>query len=506
MQKDIITSEEIKDLEEQNVKFYMKKYHSGKNVKKLIKSGGITHYTRSGKKTKIKSGNASSQKIKKGDILKVSSVSKTGKSNKNTAKSMKSNYAFIVPSARDDVFGEKGKMFMKKRPYTKVIPEKSSKSMKKIIETIRSGKEIKSTIKDVIIVSHANQDGRLFFGIEKSGQSSNYYKLSKYVSKYNGKHNEEKVNYSNRPEITERYIGGKSKSTNDTSIHIRGCNVGESKKVLQIVWKLFGEPKQVTGPKHIHHFWGDKNNGIVGEYMKYRLPVYKKESPNRSPKIGRNELIKEFKRKEKNVFETFGKFRGRWEKWIPEGGKSALKKTKTTKLNIKSPKGVNLSHQARYERKVDFLYSYEIPYEEEKKIPSKKKDREEKIKKVIKEGRAKKLKSSYPSKEKWGNQEFPYYEYYGYNSQDEFLKKTAKTFEVIKSNKKDKYFLLCKFHKTVYEITVPIANKNNELNINLIKNGKYQRRDIKEDDDNFFRTVSSGPGEYSGLDSSGPLQ
>lgn len=300
------TRHSVLDQEETTVKEYLDQ--SDDNLKKLIEEcEGIIHYTRSGTRTVVDS---TEFELKKGDFLFVADACSTGEAHEQVAPDFQSiDYAFVHP---DDSFGQNAEYYIIARPDTEVID--TSRSLKNNLSIIISGDEVNNTINDIIIVSHASGEVALFLKLNDDDQNDNieYYELCEYISK------------EDRPKVTDRYI------KNDSSIHIRGCNVGREKRFLKLLQQLFGGEVTVTAPRHYdvfgHSYYnysfrysegGDRTSvqwstALCYEYMCYNFSIYSSKKAD-----SRDEVVEMFDNKKfSNIYDNSIE-KDTWNEWVP---------------------------------------------------------------------------------------------------------------------------------------------------------------------------------------------
>jgi hypothetical protein len=110
--------------------------------------------------------------------------------------------------------------------------------------------------------------------------------------------------------------------TDDTSVHIKSCRIGETAQPLLVKMKsAFGNPKLITAPKYLHVVADDAGQGII-EYMAY---AYEITRPNSTELAKYDDLVAAFKSPPKPFLQGVERKKGQsevpktnFDKWIPE--------------------------------------------------------------------------------------------------------------------------------------------------------------------------------------------
>lgn len=186
-------------------------------------------------------------------------------------------------------------------------------------EAVISSDEVNTPIDNVFIVSHANEGANLFIPLDEDDEDDmiDYYELCEYVCR------------DSRPDVTTRYIS--NDIGGDSNIHIRGCNIGQEKRFLDLIQQLFGGKVTVTAPKHtdgFSHFLysyefmyrpPDQNRitaarttVIVYEFMLNNFALYLREQVD-----GRGELVDHFENKNFTNIHGENISDSQWDDWIP---------------------------------------------------------------------------------------------------------------------------------------------------------------------------------------------
>ncbi len=417
----------------------------------LISCQGIVLYTRSGIRTVITSEGFQAGR---GDFVVVASQCSTGQSQTIVAALQPTDYAFITPALTND-FGREAEIYMNRRPATKAIADPAKpESLYGVLSIIKLGNYITTPINDIIIVSHANAGGFLFFKLTEDSDNDfiSYNELDDYL------------NNSSRPQMTSNLI------RNNGRILIRGCNIGKEPRFLRLVKRLFGGQATVTAPKHCDSFVHYNNAKITYtfEHMLYNFEVH-----NKTP-INRNQLLHAFINHSPQYSDIFGNTitAAQYNDWIPTRISNPLIEVRHS-CSVPLPAAfVNREFQYKMEEFFGGKNAYDIPLTsnppDDQKIDI--------LKNNLQNNAI--MKSTYP---------FPQYEQFGYKSVDDFVDNLAWNFSWNDNDKK----LLCSGKRHRYRLLIPIADGNNSLFLNSFKSGdnQYVHHQLLETDSRFFETV-----------------
>lgn len=132
-------------------------------------------------------------------------------------------------------------------------------SLDAIFRWIRTVSSSSAPVGNLYIVSHANQDGTLSFPLEDGdkNQKIGYGDLKKSLK-------DKSALFKLSGEIDEKTI-----------IHIKGCNIGRSKKMLDLLDQAFGGRSQVTAPTHKqgyeYHSAGKGKDIVTSEFFSHYI-------------------------------------------------------------------------------------------------------------------------------------------------------------------------------------------------------------------------------------------
>lgn len=418
---------------------------------------GIVHYTRSGTRTVVSSED---YQMQNGDFLAVADEGSSGEAACFVTGFNASDFAFVIPT---DTFGTNARQYMNRRPET--VPVTGCNSLNSILNAIVSGSQITTPINDIIIVSHSNVGGFLFFRLFDTSRNAqiNYEELNGYI------------NNTERPQITDRVI------RNNANIHIRGCNIGWAEPFLRLIKRLFGDAVTVTAPRHVDgfgHFWRGQTSYRY-EWMLYYFLLLRKEQVT-----DRDELISLFYNA--GFTDIFGSSIGEsnWNSWIPQN----INTSSSTRHELTSP----LDPEMYIDREFRFLQDnnmYEYGIDDLDSEPDGTGDPDPRIE-ILRDH----LRTEPTMLE---THEFPEYRWFGYNSLDDFVDNISWTFNWSNG------VLTCNGSRCLYEVRIPITDGDNNLMLNAFLDAgerQYEHHDMLETDTRFFGIVSptaTGSGETS---------
>ncbi len=421
--------------------------NADKRVPELLKCQGVIHYTRSGTRTIVTDENF---QAKRGDFVVVADQCGTGQSQTFVAGFQTSDYAFVMPA---DDFGHNAENFMNRRPATKAIMSvQGLDSLDAILSIIESGGQITTTINDVIIVSHANAGGFLFFKLRNNSPvpQISYYDLDDYIKS------------SSRPQMTNRLI------RNDGHVLIRGCNIGKEPRFLQLIKKLFGGHVTVTGPKHLDRFAFFSHGSTIYRYenMLYNFEIY-----NKTAFVNKNQVVQAYIHHTPLFADIFGNAitSAQYTEWVPAN--ISQPETKTLhKCSIPIDPAETIDRLFKHHND-NQLFRYSVS------LGSNPADKKDTLKQAL--SNDDKMKSSNP---------FPQYEQFGYKSLDDFVDNLNWSFHWDNSAKE----LNCRGGRHRYQLRIPITDQSNNLFVNSFLNSgnkQYVHHQILETDSHFFGSV-----------------
>ncbi|MDY0083976.1 MAG: hypothetical protein RBR74_12400 [Ignavibacteriaceae bacterium] len=418
-------------------------------IPELIQCNGIVHYTRSGTRTVVSDENF---QIEAGDLLVVADICATGSSQTIVASPQVSDYAFILPT---DNFGTNADNYINRRPETRTILSSSfGDSLEAVLNTIVSGPQITSPIKDIIIVTHAGEGGFLFLKLMNNSappDQISYYALQDYLN--------EQV----RPQITSRQI------KNDTNIHIRGCNIGKEPRYLDLLKRLFGNNVSVTAPKHLDSFSYLSQGTTIHRYehLSYCFTVF-----NKNAFTNKQQVISAFINHLPAFEDIYGNSltQAQLNSWIPQDIRSNAETLYQCTNPISSSLRVNKKYIHRFDNP---LYTFDIELDSEPTANQ----RIDELKNALRQVDT--MQTSH---------DFPEYHQFGYSSLDEFVDNISWRFTW--DNSSDT--LHCVGSRHLYQLRIPITDTNNQLFLNAFLGAgekRYLHHQLIETDTRFFTKI-----------------
>jgi hypothetical protein len=150
------------------------------------------------------------------------------------------------PSA--DAFYREARGYYKQKHPKATISEVTS-----LAEVLAGVKAAKAPIGHLVIVSHAHEDGTLMFKLDANDPDNRleYGELKKAQE-------DGKVATADQKIVDEQ-----------TSIEIRGCNIGRSPLMLNQIDKAFGGKAKVSAPTHEQHYSHDTSGTYTEDFSGY---------------------------------------------------------------------------------------------------------------------------------------------------------------------------------------------------------------------------------------------
>ncbi len=144
------------------------------------------------------------------------------------------DYVFIMGDVKKDAFyREANRYFRAHRPRATFVTDK--RSLAAVLDHIAG--EITDPIGNLYLVSHANEDGTLSFGLDGDDKDKklNVTELRKALHPASG--------------VSALTRVGKQIDTH-TVVRIKGCDIGRTKEMLELLDEAFGGAGTVTAPTH----------------------------------------------------------------------------------------------------------------------------------------------------------------------------------------------------------------------------------------------------------------
>ena len=150
--------------------------------------------------------------------------------------------------------------------YRQTYPKAAMHEVQTLGEILARVKQAKAPIRHLLIVSHAHEDGTLMFKLDANDPDNrlDFGELKKA--------NEA----GSMPAVDQKIVD------EQTSIEIRGCNIGRSPLMLNQLDKAFGGKAKVTAPTHEQHYSHDKSGTYHEDFSGYFV-----EEPGRKTKTNK---------------------------------------------------------------------------------------------------------------------------------------------------------------------------------------------------------------------------
>jgi hypothetical protein len=386
--------------------------------------------------------------IRNGDFLVVADQCATGTDRTVVVTPMQpKDYAFIMGSGDD--FYDAAESYMTRRPDT--TPITSAGTLESILNTLMTGRAVTTPIANVIVVSHAREEGHLAFGANAQDTDDRMYldELCMYV------------HAQGRPQITTRTI----RNDSATNIHIRGCNIGEEDRFLRLIKRMFGAQVTVTAPRHEDRFFEfsvtESRGGEVvsettyySEFMRYNFVVKRKRRAS-----NKNELIRHFLGLGKSDIHGTSITRAQYNAWIPSrihpSGSVETRHRCSNPMHARA--GGYITRRYRYRRKR--IYGYGVPWEEDGTPPAARPRRIELLREALR--REPTMQANHPSQQC----NMPEYQRWGYSSLNDFVDSLYWSF----SWDAARSLLMCTGRIHEYELRIPITDSENNLLMNVFE-------------------------------------
>ena len=137
--------------------------------------------------------------------------------------------------------------------YGQKYPKATIREVGSLADMLAAVTAAKAPIGHLVIVSHANEDGTLSFKLDANDPNNklDYGELKKA--------NEG----GNQPQVDVKIVD------EQTSIEIRGCNIGRSPLMLDQIDEAFGGKAKVTAPTHEQHYSHDTAGQYTEDFSGY---------------------------------------------------------------------------------------------------------------------------------------------------------------------------------------------------------------------------------------------
>jgi hypothetical protein len=374
------------------------------------------------------------------------------------------DYAFVPPS-KGDLFLDDAATIFNCRPQTIQLSDPSITSLSEFLNSLTHNNKIIHPIRDLFISSHAHKFGHLMIKLYSKSDITDiiYEDLENAITS--------KDLFIKDDTLMPRPVDKKKGKMINSTLHLKGCNIGKSLPYLTALKDALGGKLFVTAPKHeyctLDH--PDPNPGKA-IFMRYRFELFRK-----SRLKGRTEAVKAFNSYGFSGIDGRKILIGTWERWIPKYMSPIWIQKEDFRTTVINPITGN-----PMTARVRLLYTEnESVSPREQRIPLAKKPTSdvESLSEIEKD-----LKKREP---RYNHKKFPMYERYGCASMEEFMAGWNWKYSW-DNNKKELVYKGIRYEHTLeYPIVDP---SNNTLFMNLYpsKSGSTVLEMMKEDDDRFF--------------------
>jgi len=158
------------------------------------------------------------------------------------------DHVFLMGDAAADAFYAEARGY-----YAQTYPKAAIHDVRTLSEILAQVKQAKAPIGHLLIVSHAHEDGTLMFKLDANDKDNrlDYGELKKA--------NDD----GTMPTVDQKIVD------DQTSIEIRGCNIGRSPLMLNQLDKAFGGKAKVTAPTHEQHYSHDASGTYHEDFSGY---------------------------------------------------------------------------------------------------------------------------------------------------------------------------------------------------------------------------------------------
>ena len=402
-----------------------------------------------------------------------------------------SDYAFIPGTTKWEKVAQK----FHKLKGRKV--EVSYASLSQFISALNNSTTITKPIDNIFVVSHSNSFNITIPIIFASGGNNKNY--ASYDNLCKAAH----TTYLNSPfyKVIEIFPGSamKTRTLSNTppngNFHIKGCNAGREKPVLQVCKKALGDSKSVrtvTGPKFFVSYFPFKLRGQlrgVIEYLFYHFVVY---SPSQFPSTntGKIGLAKAFYDKKYKYINGVRITQAEWEALLPRNVNKSINR-KRLKILFQPKTASSGVNQRVCGKSYIFIVYGKQPYENYYTATQQPPFAIPNFTSIVHSDIKKRLllypffKSTYCNQ----NHPFPWYKQRGYNTLDDFIK--GYKWEAVPKNNPNKVV----GKRYAYQFLIPVTDPiNNTLIFNFIPLTKYkascpERKLLLDTDTRLFQSV-----------------
>ena len=153
-----------------------------------------------------------------------------------------------------------------RRASTTLVARPGMTTIHQLVDYIDTNAGITTPIGDLLIGTHANEEGQLFIPAFPGQVGATLYETLETTLS----------DTSKSMALDDAAIGYKARDPITHFVHIKGCNVGKAEPFLLKLQEAFGKHVHVTAPKFFHGLTSVPSQGIF-EYMAYEFAISRRE-------------------------------------------------------------------------------------------------------------------------------------------------------------------------------------------------------------------------------------
>ncbi len=367
------------------------------------------------------------------------------------------DYAFVPGTTP---FDNEMRTTCERRPQTVVLSPVSMNSVQGFLRMIRSSADITGPVRDLLLCSHANPEGRLIMAFQTESTAAGFvsYEELEGLCSSGVVHVPQEARFP-RPQTTA--------GTRSLQVHFRGCRVGRNAPFMAKLREALDVPL-VTAPRHYHSTAILDNPAGAAELMLYSFEVFSRDRIEHTPA-----LIDAFAAKGYRTVDGAQIRRDSFARWINWTDASSAR---TGRMQ----EAVSPVNNLNYNVRAPFRYSHRYLDEQggfSVNLPSEPVTDADKKRAVKAE-----LQRRYPQYRP--DHPWPEYVRLGYDSMDEFMEGWNWHFSLDQAEG----ILMLNPSRHEYILSQPVVTADNRLYMNFYYNDVSRQPliQIREDDDRFF--------------------
>ena len=153
-----------------------------------------------------------------------------------------------------------------RRASTTLVARPGMTTIHQLVDYIDTNTGITTPIGDLLLGTHANEEGQLFIPAFPGQVGATLYETLETTLS----------DTSKSMALDDAAIGYKTRDPITHFVHIKGCNVGKAEPFLLKLQEAFGKHVHVTAPKFFHGLTSVPSHGIF-EYMAYEFAISRRE-------------------------------------------------------------------------------------------------------------------------------------------------------------------------------------------------------------------------------------